>query len=135
MISAHYLVCFGDTDQMGVVYYANYLRMFEFSRVVFMRDCGLPYSQVEAAGFALPVAEAHVRYLAPARFEDRLTIDAALVDLGRASAEFHYRVRRGDRVIATGMTRHACVDGGGRPTRIPDDLRRRLPVDGAGVFD
>lgn len=135
MISAHYLVCFGDTDQMGVVYYANYLRMFEFSRVLFMRSCGLPYSEVEAAGFALPVAEAHVNYLAPARFEDDLAIEAALVKLGYASAEFRYRVRRAAQVIATGMTRHACVDRSGRPTRIPEPLRARLPVDAVGIFD
>jgi len=135
MISARYLVCFGDTDQMGVVYYANYLRMFEFSRVIFMRGCGLPYREVEAAGFSLPVAEAHVNYLVPAHFEDELSIDAALVKLGRVSAEFHYRVRRGDQIIATGMTRHACVDRSGRPVRIPESMRQRLPVDAAGIFD
>jgi len=132
--TAKYLVCYGDTDQMGVVYYANYLRIFEFARVIFMRESGLPYREVEAEGVLLPIAEAQVRYLSPARFEDLLHVDAALVKLGRASAEFIYRVRRGDEVIATGKTRHGCIDSAGKLTRMPEVLRARLEVDPPDVF-
>jgi len=133
--TAEYLVCYGDTDQMGVVYYANYLRIFEFSRVIFMRASGLPYREVEAEGVLLPIAEAQVRYLKPARFEDVLLVDAALVKLGRASANFIYRVRRGDEVIATGRTRHGCIDRAGKVTRMPELLRARLEVDPEDIFD
>lgn len=134
MKTARYLVCYGDTDQMGVVYYANYLRIFEFSRVIFMRESNLPYAEVEATGVLLPVAEAHVRYLRSAHFEDLLEVDAALVELGRASARFEYRVRRGSEVLARGFTRHACITRQGRMTRLPEAFRQRLQVDSADVL-
>lgn len=125
-----YRVIYGDTDQMGVVYYANYLRLFERGRCEFMRMLGVPYSEVEAQGHFLPVAEANVRYKRPARYDDLLHIETTLQDLGRARVKFSYRVTRGDgddtTVCAIGETVHACVDKAGKPRRIPEELRALL---------
>ena len=68
-------VIFGDTDQMGVVYYANYLRYFEASRAAYLRDFGKSHADLDAWGVALPVVEAHCRYRQPARYEDLLDIE------------------------------------------------------------
>lgn len=119
-------VIYGDTDQMGVVYYANYLRYFEAARAAFLRDGGLPYADVERQGLQLPVVEAHVRYLRPARYDDLLEVTATPAELRHASLRFTYQVRRADELLAEGFTVHACVNAAGRPTRLPAALRRLL---------
>ena len=130
MVKLDVRVIYGDTDQMGVVYYANYLRYFEAGRTEFMLAKGLSYRQVEASyRLMLPVVEATVRYRQPARYEDLITVETALVEARRASARFEYRVVRGGDLLATGATVHACLDPDGRPTRWPPDLLARL---GAG---
>ena len=72
-------VIFGDTDQMGVVYYANYLRYFEGARAAFLRHVGRSYKDLEAWNVALPVVEAHCRYRKPAHYEDLLDLDNEIV--------------------------------------------------------
>jgi acyl-CoA thioester hydrolase len=114
-----YRVIYGDTDQMGVVYYANYLVFFERGRCDFMRARSFDYAQLERDGAFLPVVDADVKYLKPARFDDLLTIETTLEDLGRSSLRFGYRVLRGDELLCTGRTRHACVNRDGRPVRLP----------------
>lgn len=121
-------VIFGDTDQMGVVYYANYLRYFEGARAEYLRAAGRNYRDVEALGCALPVVEAHCRYRSPARYEDLLAIETEVTELRRASMTFSYRVRRGAEVLAEGFTRHAVVGPSGKPRALPDELRALLPV-------
>jgi acyl-CoA thioester hydrolase len=116
-------VIFGDTDQMGVVYYANYLRFFEASRAAFLRSLGRSQKDLEAWDVALPVVEAHCRYRLPAYYEDLLAIEVDISEVRGASMRFDYRVRRGDDELAHGFTRHACVDATGRPKRIPKPLR------------
>ena len=115
-------VIYGDTDQMGVVYYANYLRYFEAARSAYLRNLGRSYRDVEAWGIALPVAETFCRYVRPARYEDLLDIDVSVTELRGASMRFEYEVRRGDEVLATGYTLHACVAPSGRPRRLPAEL-------------
>jgi acyl-CoA thioester hydrolase len=120
-------VIFGDTDQMGVVYYANYLRYFEAGRNEFIRAKGLRYRDFEASyGLLLPVAEAGVTYRSPARYDDLVVVETSLVEARRASARFAYRLRRGDEVLATGFTVHACIDLGGKLQRLPRELVDRL---------
>ena len=126
MIS-HVRVIFGDTDQMGVVYYANYLRFFEGARADYWRSLGKSYKDLEAAGVALPVVEAHCAYKRPARYEDLLAIDIRLAEVRSASLRFAYTIRRDDDVIAEGWTRHASVGLDGRPRALPDALRSALP--------
>jgi acyl-CoA thioester hydrolase len=119
-------IIFGDTDQMGVVYYANYLRFFEASRAAYWRALGKSYKDLEAAQVALPVVEAHCKYKAPAYYEDLLLISVEITELRAASMRFGYIVRRGTDVLAEGFTRHAVIGPTGRPRALPDDLRQAI---------
>jgi acyl-CoA thioester hydrolase len=131
MVKTSIRVIYADTDQMGVVYYANYLRFFEAGRNEYLRDKGFPYRRVEAElSVQLPVVEAQVHYRQPARYDDLLVIETAITKLGRASARFEYRVMRGEELIATGHTVHACIDRQGRVQRLPAPLVSHL--DGGG---
>jgi acyl-CoA thioester hydrolase len=120
MVRCELRVIYGDTDQMGVVYYANYLRWFEAGRTEFLRAKGLSYGEFEAREkLMLPVTEAGLTYLMPARYDDLVAIEVSLVRVKRASARFHYAVRRGEDLLATGFTVHACVDATGAIQRLP----------------
>ena len=123
-----YRVIYGDTDQMGVVYYANYLRWFESGRSEFLRQIGLPYSTIE--GFHFPVVEVNCRYTQSARYDDLIEIETTLVELGRASLKFVYRISRetDGSFLAGGKTAHACIDQSGRITRIPEILLQALTL-------
>jgi acyl-CoA thioester hydrolase len=127
MVPLQIRIIYGDTDQMGVVYYANYLRFFEAGRTEFLRAKGMSYRDVEQRHrLQLPVAEALVSYRAPARYEDLITVETSLALLKRASARFEYRVHREGELLATGHTLHACVDPEGRIVRLPPELVRAL---------
>jgi acyl-CoA thioester hydrolase len=120
-------VIFGDTDQMGVVYYANYLRFFESARAAYWRALGKSYQDLVDWGVALPVVEAHCDYKRPALYEDLLVIDVDVSQLRLASIRFAYRVVRGETLVATGYTRHAVVGTDGRPRALPEQLRTAIP--------
>jgi acyl-CoA thioester hydrolase len=127
-------VIYGDTDQMGVVYYANYLRYFEAGRNELIRSRGLRYRDFEERfALRLPVAEAGVTYRQPARYDDLVVVETSLTELRRASARFGYRLTREGHVLATGFTRHACVDLTGSLRRLPQELIDRLQGDGAAA--
>ena len=128
MIVEHRVI-FGDTDQMGVVYYANYLRFFEAARAAYWRGQGHSYKDLEAADVALPVVEAHCRYRRPAYYEDLLAIAVVVSELRGASLTFSYQIRRGDELLADGWTRHAVIGASGKPKALPPDLRAKLPVE------
>lgn len=119
-------VIFGDTDQMGVVYYANYLRYFEASRAAYLRSLGKSGKDLVRLGIGFPVVEASCRYRKPAFYEDLLDVDVNVSDLRAASLRFAYQVRRDADVIADGSTLHACATPEGRPVRIPGELRALL---------
>jgi len=121
-------VIFGDTDQMGVVYYANYLRFFEGARADYWRTLGRSYKDLEAAQIAMPVIEAHCTYKRPALYEDVLAIDTNVTEMRGASLRFTYVVRRGGDLLAEGFTRHAVIGPNGRPRPIPDFMRALVPV-------
>jgi acyl-CoA thioester hydrolase len=122
-------VIYGDTDQMGVVYYGNYLRFFEAARSDFLREKGARWRDVESRhGVYLPVIEAKVNYKRPAFYDDMLVIETALAELGRASLRFEYKVLRGDDLLATGHTLHACVDKQGDIREFPAALSERLRI-------
>jgi acyl-CoA thioester hydrolase len=127
MVRIEIRVIYGDTDQMGVVYYANYLRFFEAGRNELIRARGLTYREVEGRfRLMLPVVEAQVAYRAPARYDDLVAVETSLADVRRASARFEYRIVRGGEVLATGHTGHACVGLDGRVQRMPPQLLQRL---------
>jgi len=126
-------VIYGDTDQMGVVYYANYLRWFEAGRTEFLRAKGLSYSDFEAKEkLILPVVEAGVTYRQPARYDDLVAVETRLAEVRRASARFEYEVRRGGDLLAAGFTVHACVSVGGRIERLPREFVQRMKA-GEGI--
>ena len=118
-------VRYAETDKMGVVYYANYLVWFEVARADLLRSLGWSYREMEAAGIALPVIEAHCRYLRPARYDDEIEVKTEGRMLSPVRMEFHYQVVRKDdqTIAAAGKTVHAAVDPSGRPCRLPDRVR------------
>ena len=114
-------VLFADTDAMGIVYYANYLKWFEMGRVELMRKLGLAYRELTGTGIHLPVTEASVRYLLPARYDDLLHIRAEIRGCKRASIAFGYRIEKENgAVLADGSTVHAFTDGEGKIVRVPE---------------
>jgi acyl-CoA thioester hydrolase len=121
-------VIYGDTDQMGFAYYANYLRWFEVGRNEYLRAVGFPYSRLEAEGVILPVVEAGCRYMRTAHYDDLLRLESWIETLGRVKVRFAYRVgRAGEREpLATGFTVHACLDSRHRPTRLPEAMLAAL---------
>lgn len=123
-----YRVIYGDTDNMGVAYYANYLRWFEIGRTEMFRHLGLAYSEIEARGIFLPVAEAHCKYLAPAHYDELLVIETSLDLSMRAGMKFDYLVctQEGARPLARGYTKHACTDESGRVVRPPAYLKQLI---------
>jgi acyl-CoA thioester hydrolase len=118
-------VRYAETDQMGVVYYANYFVWFEVARTDLLRALGWSYREMEQAGVSLPVIEAHCEYVRPARYDDELEILTAGRLLSPARMEFTYEVRLAAQtaVAATGRTMHASVDANGRPCRLPERIR------------
>ena len=118
-------VSYGETDAMGVVYYAEYLHYFERSRSLYIRERGISYSEVEKKGIYLPVREASCRYRIPAHYEDQLNIHVGISKWKRASVKFVYEIYKNDRSIhvASGFTEHACVNSEGRPVKVPSWLR------------
>ena len=123
-----YRVIYGDTDNMGVAYYANYLRWFEIGRAELFRSLGLSYKSVEAEGIFLPVSEAFCKYKNPARYDDVITIETSVDATVKGGLKLDYTIldEAGERVLATGYTKHACVDRNGRITRPPKFLRDKI---------
>ncbi len=115
-------VIYGDTDTMGVAYHANYFRWFEMGRTELFRSLGMPYRQIEAQGFMLPVLECQCKYIAPVRYDDPLIIEARLDSALRAGIRFDYTLyvdASDEKPRATGYTQHAFVDARNRVVRPP----------------
>jgi acyl-CoA thioester hydrolase len=115
-------VRYAETDQMGVVYYANYLVWMEVGRVELCKVCGFNYRDMESEdGILLAVAEANCRYAAPARFDDEVIVKTWIREAGTRMVTFAYEMRlaAGDRVLATGYTRHVFLTRDFRPARLP----------------
>jgi acyl-CoA thioester hydrolase len=121
-------VRYAETDRMGVVYYANYLVWCEVGRVEFLRSIGRSYAALEAEGIGLAVSEANVRYLAPARFDDLIRIETTLAGVRSRALTFDYLISHAESGarLATAFTSLVSIDGGGRLTAIPSDLRDAL---------
>lgn len=128
MVEARLRVIYGDTDKMGVVYYANYFRYFEFARSEFFRALGGSYADFEKSGYGLPVVDASCRYRAPAAYDDLLLVETVLSELRRVSLTFDYQIRKegSARVLTEGRTVHACVGSDGRPAPFPEAMVQLL---------
>jgi acyl-CoA thioester hydrolase len=116
---------------MKVVYYGNYLTYFEVGRVEFLRQSGLPMSEVDRR-IHMPVVEATIRYVRPARLDDLLEVRCWISARRRASFTFGYEiVNEAGETVATGATQHACVDPGtGKMIGMPAWLQAITPVAG-----
>jgi acyl-CoA thioester hydrolase len=113
------VVRYAETDMMGVVYHGNYLPWFEVGRTTLLKELGLPYRQLEADGFRLPVLEVTAKYLRPALYDDTITIVTTMRERPLLRIRLEYEVRRGEELLATGSTVHAFIDREGKPVRPP----------------
>ncbi len=108
-ITMQYRVPYADTDQMGVVYYGNYLTIFERARNELMRACGYTYRECEAEGWMLPVTHAEVDYKRPARYDDLLEVTAWCRAHKGVRLEIACEVKVGGELLVSGFTRHCFV--------------------------
>jgi acyl-CoA thioester hydrolase len=113
---------------MQVVYYAKYLVWFEVGRIDLLRSLGLLYSDWERIGIRIPVKEAKATYHAPARFDDEVLVRTWISDVGNTSVKFENEVYKlpDKLLLCTGYTVHVLIDKSGRPTKIPEDIKKKL---------
>ena len=127
-----YRVIYGDTDSGGVMYHANYLRLAEVGRTELMRQWAMPYSEIERQGIILPLTESYLRYKAPARYDDLVTISTSLAELSFVTCRFHFTITRWeedqgrDRLLVKGFTCHASINRQGKLMPLPDNIREAL---------
>jgi acyl-CoA thioester hydrolase len=120
-------VRYADTDASGSAHHAAYLRYFEVARVEALRGLGVPVGEFAERGVAMPVVEAGLKYLRPARLDDLLEVTVLLHRIGPASFTFDYEVRRDGLLLATGSTRMAVIEPEtGRAMQLPAWVRELL---------
>jgi acyl-CoA thioester hydrolase len=119
-------VRYAETDMMGVVYHGSYLPWFEVGRTTLLKEHGLSYRDLEAAGYRLPVLEVSVKYLKPALYDDVLTVVTTMDEKPLLRIRLSYEVRRGEDLLVTGQTVHAFIDREGRPVRPPSNFTERM---------
>jgi acyl-CoA thioester hydrolase len=126
----NFRVRYAETDQMGVVYYANYLIWMELGRVEYCRAAGIRYRDMEKAdGILLAVVEARCRYLYPARYDEEIAVKTWVSKVNQRMVEFQYEIRnlQNGRRLASGETKHMFLGPGMRPVRLPE---KYLPLFG-----
>ena len=120
-------VRFAETDAQGIVHNANYPIWFEVARVAYLERFAGGYQRLRDLGLEAVVLETHIRYLQPARFDDRLLVHARCLHVRGARFRYEYAVERDGVLVADGWTMHATVDGATfRPTRVPTWLREAI---------
>ncbi len=125
-VQTSFHVRFAETDAMGIVHHAAYLVWFEESRSAFMRAQGAGYVEFSAEGAALAVSEAYVRHLSPAYYDRLITVSCRVSEVKSRKINFEYTVFEAESglLLATGYTRHICIDTAGAVTRIPEKWRK-----------
>jgi acyl-CoA thioester hydrolase len=124
-------VRYAETDQMGVVYYANYLVWMEVARVELCKSLGFRYRDMELEdGVLLAVIEAHCRYLHPARFDEEVIVETRIAEANSRLVEFAYEMRLADsgRKLATGSTRHIFCNREMKRVRLPEKYRAAFGI-------
>lgn len=119
-------VRYQETDNMGVVYYSNYLVWFEIARTEYFRAENIIYTELEKDGNYLMVASASCQYKSPARYDDIVTIKSSVPEVRNSSLRFEYKLFVGNRLIATGESTHVFTNKACRPVRIPEKIRKLL---------
>ncbi len=117
-------VRYAETDQMGYVYYGNYATYFEVARVEAFRAIGFTYKELEATGIGMPVLEYRTRYLAPAKYDDLLTIKVSIPEMPGVRIRYEYEVLNEEgKLLNKAETTLVFVNiENGRPTRLPDQF-------------
>lgn len=125
-----YRVRYGDTDKMGISYYANYFVWFEAARTEYFRELGLPYTECEKKGYYLPAVETGAKYFSPSTYDDLVVVRTSVARLGPTSMRFEYRVLNAarDKVHAEGFSVHVFVDRNMKPVRMPEKIRSAVTV-------
>lgn len=128
VVTTTFYVRYAETDQMGIVHHSAYLVWFEEGRSQYMRACGADYAEIERSGALFAVAEAHARYEAPARYGERVAVRTWVEEVRSRTITFGYAVHNADtgQRLATGWTKHVCLDRNGRVITIPDAWRALL---------
>ena len=122
-VETHLRVRYAETDQMGVVYYANYLVWMEVGRVELCRTAGIRHRDMEIDdGVLLVVAETNCRYLAPARYDDEMRIRTWIAEATPRLVRFEYEFFdvTAEKLLATGFTKHIFCGRDVRPRKLPD---------------
>lgn len=116
-------VRYQETDNMGVVYYANYFIWFEVARTEYLRSAGISYKKLEEKGIFLMVASASCEYKSPAKYDDMVRIQTWIPKLKNSSLRFEHKLFVEERLIATGESVHVFTNSSGKPIRIPQEIR------------
>jgi acyl-CoA thioester hydrolase len=121
-------VRYAETDQMGVVYHANYLVWCEIGRTDYIRSLGRSYADMEADGITLAVSEATMRFVGSARYDDPIAVYTRLTTVRSRAMAFSYRIEHAEsgRELVTATTTLVALDRTGRPARLPDAVLRLL---------
>jgi len=121
-------VRYAETDQMGVVYYANYLVWFEVARTEYFRKLNILYSGLEKKGIYLVVAESNCKYKSSVKYDDMIHVITRLNYVKASSLEFGYEIFQRNKLIATGRTTHVFINRRRKPIRIPLEVIRVLKI-------
>lgn len=119
-------VRYAETDMMGIVYHGSYLPWFEVGRTTLLKECGLPYRDLEQQGYHLPVVELGIKFHRPALYDDTVTVTTTLKDKPLLRIRLDYEVRRGDELLVTGFTMHGFINRSGEPVRPPAAFTQRM---------
>jgi len=128
IVEATLRVRYAETDAMGIVYHTNYIVWFEVGRGEYMRQQAGDYAHLEAHSHYLPVIEVQARYLAPARYADLVTVKTRVEEARSRQVTFAYEVVMAEtgQLLATGRTKHVCVNEEGTIKIIPQEVREML---------
>lgn len=120
-------VRYAEVDQMGVVYYANYLLYMESGRTGLLRDEGYPYARIEEEGILMPITETKLKYKSAAKYDEIIIVQTTIGFIKNASIKINYKIKKHDNtVIANGYTIHPFVDKEFKIIGVPDKLRTIL---------
>lgn len=118
-------VRYPEVDAMGYVHHSRFLQYFEMGRVELLRSVGVSYADLERQGIFFVVTKAEVRFKAPARYDDELTLTTKVTRQTHVRYDHAYELKRGETLLAEGTTTIACVDRSGQVIQIPESLRRQ----------
>lgn len=126
--ATYYRVCYADTDQMGIVYYGNYAKLFEIGRGEAFRQIGMTYKEMEESGVIMPVIHMEVNYHSSAYYDDLLKIETAIENFPTTRVKFTHKIyNEADTLLATGSVTLCFIDRNrNRPIKIPSSMEEKM---------